>query len=309
MRSPFTRRASAIAVLAVASLASPDAAALDKQGSAHAGVVGSDGDDDGFDVSGALTLGSAIANKTYAARPDNTGKALMRYAAHADVDLFGRRLSLPLDVNLFSDRERKGALVFAPTELDLIGGVTTTFGAGFGDLELGARVERDMPIDRGGFSQTYVDGRARYLYSLAARMPAIGRALADGDLSGHFTFGTFAVNPSCAARPGQHGSRALRYAGHTVLSVFHDLYSVGVDATLFTDRRASNVAAPSELDLTYEVILREAPWELHVAYERDMPVDQGGMVQSFIYALVVWGFDLKRTVPAPLENRATIPSP
>lgn len=156
MRSPFTRRASAIAVLAVASLASPDAAALDKQGSAHAGVVGSDGDDDGFDVSGALTLGSAIANKTYAARPDNTGKALMRYAAHADVDLFGRRLSLPLDVNLFSDRERKGALVFAPTELDLIGGVTTTFGAGFGDLELGARVERDMPIDRGGKVQDFV---------------------------------------------------------------------------------------------------------------------------------------------------------
>lgn len=308
MRPPFTPGASGVAVLLVALVWTTESLALDKQGSAHAGAVGGDADE-GFDLSGALTLGSAIANKTYAARPDNSGKALMRYAAHADVDLLGRKLSIPLDVNVFTDRERKGALVFAPTELDVIAGLTTTFGAGFGDLELGARVERDMPVDRGGFSQTYVDGRARYLYSLATRVPALGRALADGDLSGHFTLGTFAVNPSYAARPDNSGLSLFRYAGHTELSVFHDLYSIGVDATLFTDRRAENVVAPSELDLTYEVILREAPWELHLAYERDMPVDRGGLVQSFVYALVVFGFDLKKPVPGPLETRATIPSP
>lgn len=308
MRPPFTPGASGVAVLLVALVWTTESLALDKQGSAHAGAVGGDAEE-GFDLSGALTLGSAIANKTYAARPDNSGKALMRYAAHADVDLLGRKLSIPLDVNVFTDRERKGALVFAPTELDVIAGLTTTFGAGFGDLELGARVERDMPVDRGGFSQTYVDGRARYLYSLATRMPALGRALADGDLSGHFTLGTFAVNPSYAARPDNSGLSLFRYAGHTELSVFHDLYSIGVDATLFTDRRAENVVAPSELDLTYEVILREAPWELHLAYERDMPVDRGGLVQSFVYALVVFGFDLKKPVPGPLETRATIPSP
>lgn len=308
MRPPFTPGASGVAVLLVAIVWTTESLALDKQGSAHAGAVGGDAEE-GFDLSGALTLGSAIANKTYAARPDNSGKALMRYAAHADVDLLGRKLSIPLDVNVFTDRERKGALVFAPTELDVIAGLTTTFGAGFGDLELGARVERDMPVDRGGFSQTYVDGRARYLYSLATRVPALGRALADGDLSGHFTLGTFAVNPSYAARPDNSGLSLFRYAGHTELSVFHDLYSIGVDATLFTDRRAENVVAPSELDLTYEVILREAPWELHLAYERDMPVDRGGLVQSFVYALVVFGFDLKKPVPGPLETRATIPSP
>lgn len=287
---------------------SAPARALDKQGSAHAGAVGDD-DEGGFDVSGALTLGASIVNPSYAARPDNTGKALFRYAAHADVDLLGRALSIPLDVNLFTDRERKGAALFAPTELDVIGGVTTTFGAGPGDLELGARAERDMPVDRGGFAQTYVDARARYLYSLAALSPELARALVDGDVSGHVTLGGFAFNPTYAARPDNTGLALLRYAARSELSVLHDLYSVAIDGTLFTDRDAKNPVAPSELDVTYEVILRSAPWELHLAYERDMPVDRGGLVQSFVYVLAVWGFDLKRATPAPLLNRGTIPSP
>src|SRR5687768_9957225 len=98
--------------LAVLTSSSP-ALALDKQGSAHGGAVGEE--HGGFSVSGALMFGSALINPTYAARPDNTGKALFRYAAHADIDLIGRRLSIPLDVNLFTDRERRGAGIFAPT--------------------------------------------------------------------------------------------------------------------------------------------------------------------------------------------------
>jgi hypothetical protein len=288
-------------------LCARSAQALDKQGSAHAGAVEAEGE--GFNVSGALTFGSAVINPSYAARPDNTGKALFRYAAHADVDLLGRRLSIPLDVNLFTDRERRGPAVLAPTELDLIGGITSTWNAGPGALEIGTRVERDMPVDRGGFSQTYVDARARYLYSAAAVAPAVGRALADGDLSGHVTLGAFAYNPTYAARPDNTGLALLRYAARSELSVWRDVYSIAVDTTFFTDRRASSVLAPSELDLTYEVILRTAPWELHLAYERDMPLDRGGLVQSFVYALVVWGFDLRRPEPAPLLNRGAIPSP
>ena len=59
-------------------------------------------------------MGTALYNPTYAARPDNTGHALMRYALHADVDLLGAKLSAPLDLNLFSDRDRRGALAFSP---------------------------------------------------------------------------------------------------------------------------------------------------------------------------------------------------
>ena len=46
-----------------------------------------------------------LYNPTYAARPDNTGLALMRYAGHRDVDLIGSRLSIPIDINTFTDRE------------------------------------------------------------------------------------------------------------------------------------------------------------------------------------------------------------
>src|SRR3954469_18130960 len=88
----------------------PSAFALDKQGSAHGGQVG--GGSREFNISGAAMLGASLYNPTYAARPDNTGLALFRYALHFDIDLLGRLLSIPIDVNVLTDRERKKALVF-----------------------------------------------------------------------------------------------------------------------------------------------------------------------------------------------------
>jgi hypothetical protein len=283
--------------------------ALDKQGSAHGGEVGGDGDDDGFDVSGALSVGVSLINPSYAARPDNTGLALMRYSLHADFDLIGRKLSIPLDLNLFTDRERKGLRRFAPTELDVISGVTTTQGLTRGaDLELGARLEHDRPVDRGSFTQTYADARARLLYSLAKVWPGLGPSLLDGDVSGYATLGWFAYNPTYAARPDNTGLALFRYVGHVELSMWHDHVSAGVDGTLFSDRRRSDPVAPSELDLTGELIGRRDPFEFHLAYERDMPVDRTGLVQSFVYALLVFNFDFSQAVK-PLETRGTIPSP
>ncbi len=290
------------------------ARALDKQGSAHGGAVSSDAEDQPFDVSGAFTFGTAITNPSYAARPDNTGHALFRYAAHVDVDLLGRSLSIPLDVNLFTDRDRPGARILVPTELDLIGGLTTTRPLGPGDFELGARLEHDRPIDQlhgpGGsiFTQTYGDVRARYLYSLARLWPSLVRDLVDGDISGYGTLGWFAFNPSYAARPDNTGNALFRYAAHVELSVWHDRLSLGLDTTYFTDRRNRDPLAPTELDLTYEVIGRAPPFEVHLAYERDMPLDRVGLVQSLSYALFVYEFDLLQK-PAPLETRGGVPSP
>lgn len=283
--------------------------ALDKQGSAHGGAVEND-DEEKLDVEGALTLGTALVNDTYAARPDNTGIAFMRYAGHADVDLIGRKLSIPLDVNMFTDRDRRGAGILAPSELDLIGGLTTTHTLSRGaDLELGARVEHDRPVDRAGFTQTYVDARARLLYSLADISPSLKRALVDGDIGGAFTLGWFAFNPTYAARPDNSGSALFRYGSRTELSVVHDYLSLAFDATMFTDRRASNPLRPSELDVTYEIITHAAPIEVHLAYERDMPVDEAGFVQSFVYLLLVHDFDLRRDTAPAFETRGTIPSP
>jgi hypothetical protein len=298
------QRAIAIASVLALTFARPSVA-LDKQGSAHGGSVET-APDEGFNVSGAATLGVSLYNATYAARPDNTGLALFRYATHADVDLIGPKLSIPLDVNLFTDRQRSGALIFAPTELDLIGGVTTTWKVGFGGIELGARVEHDRPVDTGDFTQTYVDARARYLYSLAEAIPALDRSATD--VSGWLTLGAFLVNPTYAARPDNSGKALLRYGAHAELSVLDDLFSTGLDATMFTDRDSSALRV-SELDFTPELILHIAPWELHLAYERDMPVDREGLVQSYVYALAVWSFDLKNTATKPLEDRGQVLSP
>lgn len=312
---PRKLRRGARAVVASAAVAlalvapARDAWALDKQGSAHAGEVAEGEEDTSFDISGSVLMGVAIINPTYAARPDNTGLALMRYAGHADVDLYGRKLSVPIDVNLFSNREKNGVAKLSPTELDVIGGLTTTHRIVRGlDGELGARVEHDMPVDRAGFSQTYADVRARALYSLAAVVPGLKRDLVDGDVSGAFTLGWFAVNPTYAARPDNSGIALFRYAARTELSVWRDRVSLGFDATFFTDRRDGAIA-PSELDATYEIIGHEGDFEVHLAYERDMPIDRGGLVQSFVYALFVYNFDLIRPDPKPFESRGEVVSP
>lgn len=274
------------------------ARALDKQGSAHGGKV--DDDSSGFAVSGNVSAGAAIINPSYAARPDNSGLALFRAAGHLDVDLIGSRLSVPIDVNLFTDRKaRPGARVLVPSEIDLIGGLTSTWPVGPGKLEGGARVELDQSLDRGGYpdtdqtgnSQIYGDVRMRYLLSLAAIHPAAGEALADGDLSGWLTLGWFAVNTAYFARPDNTGIAFLRYAGHVELSVWKKQVAVAADATFFTDRR-TNAFVPSELDLTTAAIVRPFGLELQLAYERDMPVDRGGMVQHFVYTMVVLPFDV-----------------
>ena len=270
------------AVLA-ALLVSVPAFALDKQGSAHGGDVGVESG--GFGISGSLMLGVSLVNPSYAARPDNTGLALMRYAGHMDIDILGRALSIPIDVNMFSDRDREGMERFTPTELDIIAGITSTHAiTSWNDLEVGTRVERDMPVDRGGFTQTYVDARARLLYSFARRAPTLRDALADGDVRGWITLGWFAVNPTYAARPDNTGKALLRYAVHTEISVWHDRLALGLDAIMFTDRDRQALR-PSELDFTPELIGRYARYEIHLAYERDMPLDLGDYTQSFLYVL------------------------
>jgi hypothetical protein len=267
--------------------------------------VGEEGEG-GFNFAGALTLGTSIYNPTYAARPDNTGLALFRYAAHGDIDVLGRKLSFPIDVNMFTDRQRSGLEVLAPTELDVIAGVTTTWMLGPGAIELGSRFEHDRPVDHGTFTQSYLDVRARYLYSLGPYVPVL--ACNKADVSGWATLGVFAWNPTYAARPNNTGHALFRYGLHGELSVMDDLLSFGLDGVMFTDRD-SNAIKPSELDITPEIILHVAPFEVHVAYERDLPLDGDNYTQTYVYALGAWSFDFHDSAEQPLESRGQIISP
>ncbi len=264
-----------------------------------------------LNISGSGMLGASLYNPTYAARPNNSGLALFRYALHLDVDLLGRLLSIPIDVNMLTDRQRKGAGIFVPSELDLIGGLTSTSSLTRGfDGELGARVENDRPVDGRGdnYQQLYVDVRARLLYSAAALSPGLADSLADGDVSGYATLGWFAVNPSYAARPDNSGRALFRYALHTELALWHHHVALGADGTFFTDREASNAVRPSEVDVTGELIGRYDAFELHLAYERDMPIDRGGLVQSLLYAILAYSFDFHDTLHPPAPPVVSAPA-
>lgn len=273
---PSIRRAALVALGLVGVLVPGRTHAIDKQGSAHGGQIA--GAESGFAWSGSVSAGVSLYNPTYAARPDNTGLVLFRYAAHADLDLIGRRLSIPIDINTFTDRERDGLRKLTPSELDVIVGLTSTNALGPGALEVGARVEQDRAVDRSGVpAQTYADARARYLAAFGAL---------------HFsaTLGWFVINRTYFARPDNTGLALFRYAVHPELAL-SETFAVGADATMFTDRHA-NWVLPSELDLSPELIVRRGDFEAHLAYERDMPIDgQGsGFVQQFVYLLFAWSF-------------------
>ena len=47
---------------------------------------------------------------------------------------------------------------------------------------------------------------------------------------------------------------------------------------------------PSELDLVPELMGRLGDFELHLSYERDMPVDRGGFVQELLFLHTQWSF-------------------
>lgn len=137
--------------------------------------------------------------------------------------------------------------------------------------------------------------------SLAAVAPDAAARLADGDLSGWITAGWFAVNKAYFARPDNTGLALLRYGAHGELAAWKKHVALGLDGTMFTDRRESAVG-PSELDLTISAIFRAFNTDLQIAYERDMPVDRGGLVQQLLYVLASVPFELvKHPEPDPAQ--------
>jgi len=270
-------------------LTSTSAYGLDKQRGSQTNEVA--GEDSGFDISGTVLAGFAAYNPSYAARPDNSGLALGRLAPHLDIDLIGERLSIPIDVNVFTDRKQHGLALLRPSEIDVITGLTTTWPLGRPTaLELGVRGERDMPADRKGLTQSYADTRANLLFDVAPTWLPLASALSGGDITGRMTLGLFAYNLSYAARPDLSGLALLRYGSHIEASIWNRHAAFAFDVVSFTDRRR-NVLAPSEVDLTPELIARDGSFELHFAYERDMPVDRGGLVQQLILVHGVWSFN------------------
>lgn len=102
-------------------------------------------------------------NRNYFARPDNTGRALFRYVAHADLDLYRNRVVLFGDTNFFTDRSSGNAA--RPSELDLVVGLALRHR----DAEVALIHEWDMPLDRSGLVQRYLAIQIRYEFEWVRR--------------------------------------------------------------------------------------------------------------------------------------------
>jgi hypothetical protein len=280
-----------VLMLALAGFLSHPAGALDKQTPSRPREEDGGGAEPGVGLDGELFLGVLPFNPTYAARPDNSGRALLRAGGHLDVSLWGPRLFIPLDLNIFTDRTHAP---MRPSEIDVIAGVASGWELPVGRGELGARGEMDAPADGMGASQFYGDVRARYLWSLAAVRPAAALVLAGGDVAAALTLGWFAWNHSYFARPDNTGLALLRYALNLQLGLGPRVALFG-DGTCFTDRTV-NAMRPSELDLTTGVAVVIGGWRLQAAYERDMPVDGRGtgLVQHMALLQGAWTFGWHR---------------
>jgi hypothetical protein len=105
-------------------------------------------------------------NDTYFARPDNTGRALYRYVAHADLDLYKNHVVIFGDTNFFTDRQASNAV--KPTELDWIVGIALRWG----HAEISLYHEQDMPLDRDSLIQRYTALQLRYEFEWVKQKPA-----------------------------------------------------------------------------------------------------------------------------------------
>ncbi len=269
-------------------LISPSARALNKQGlSAPVDTTEREGSAIAPTLSGYVFGGALVYNPTYAARPDNTGLALFREGAHVDLDLYGKRLTVTYDANVFSDRASSSSP--RPSEHDHIVGLVSRHG----DLELGAHYETDRPADRPGDVQQYVDVHTRVYYDLARALPGLGRALPRQGLAGFFTLAGFAYNPTYAARPDLSGLALLRLVGHAELDLYRPWLTFSVDLNFFTDRLAHHGAVPSELDTTLGLALHLKSFDVSIVAENDRPLDRAGLSQSYVSTLLTYRFDLK----------------
>ena len=100
-------------------------------------------------------------NSQYFARPNNTGRALFRYVAHADLDLYKNKVVLYGDMNFFTDREASNTL--NPSELDWIIGIALRWN----DMEVAFYREEDRPLDRSGLVQKYFAVQLRFAFDVS----------------------------------------------------------------------------------------------------------------------------------------------
>lgn len=111
------------------------------------------------------------------------------------------------------------------------------------------------------------------------------------DVQFSLSLSDFVDNSSFRARPDNTGIVKYRYLGHFEIQPHWAPIALALDTNFFTDNDARNEFRPSEWDQAIGFLYRYEQWAGLLRYERDMPIDKGGLVQAFAEIQGLWHQD------------------
>ncbi|MCG3777481.1 MAG: hypothetical protein JW388_0172 [Nitrospira sp.] len=223
---------------------------------------------------GYLLTGAFVHNPSFAARPDNSGLVGLRHMIHLETDIYKEYLQFYTDQNVFSDRKNGWISL---SEWDSVYAFTGTIQNWGWRLQY----ERDAPMDRSGIIQAYADTLVTYRPANARSLSWWRSAFPEQNLTVYAGAGWLFHNQTYFARPDNTGRALFRYVAHADLDLYRNRVVLFVDGNFFTDRSATNALQPSEFDAVMGLALRYQGMEIALIHERDMPLDQVGLVQRY----------------------------
>lgn len=240
-------------------------------------------------VRGSFLEAVFLDNPSFTARPNNTGRVLLRHDLHLEADLLGPKLTLYTDQNFFSDRQTNSGASL--TEHDQAYGVSGLIGSHLGWL---IQFESDDPLDQSGLSQRYAAALVTARLNTEQDWPWWERTFPGHPLNAYAGPGWHFLNHDYFARPDSTGETLFRYIAHTDVGLFsrQQLTVLGEtrplvielfgDMNMNTDRLASSSIRPSELDWIVGLAARWGNDELSLYREEDRPLDRSGFVQQYV---------------------------
>jgi hypothetical protein len=239
-------------------------------------------------VGGYVLTSAFISNPSFTARPDNTGRVGLRHMVHLERDIYKQYLTFYTDQNFFSDRT-KGWIELSEWDM------TYAFTGVVGHWNWRIQYERDAPLDKSGLKQVYSDSLITYRIRTDVDWQWWRRLAPNHTLTAYAGAGWLFHNQDYFARPDNTGRALFRYVAHFDLDLYRERAVLFGDVNMFTDRSASNVAGPSELDWIIGIALRWQDLELSLYREQDRPVDRGGFVQEYWALQLRFAFDVPKS--------------
>jgi len=239
-------------------------------------------------VSGYFLTAAFASNRTFFARPDNTGLVGLRHMLHLETDLYPQYLTFYTDQNFFSDRTNGWIEL---SEWDSTVGLTGQVS------RFGWRMqyERDSPLDKSGLSQNYADAL------VTAKFQAVGDwswwkgRFPHQNVNAYVGAGWIYHNSNFFARPDNTGRALFRYVAHADFDLYQNKLVLYGDLNMFTDRQSSNVVSPTELDWIVGLAWRPRDdLELSVYREEDHPLDRKGLIQRYVAVQLRYSFDVPK---------------